>query len=135
MSRKKSESRKDENKKKSELNERQKFGKLGEDLATQYLENNGYEIVERNFSCQQGEIDIIAKEKNEIVFVEVKTRKCLTYGTPAEAVTKEKRRHIEKTAQYYLFTKQLEKQPVRFDVIEVYVYGNRYRINHIKQIM
>lgn len=135
MSRKKSESKKGENKKKSELNEKQKLGKLGEDLATQYLENKGYEIVERNFSCQQGEIDIIAKEEIEIVFVEVKTRKCLMYGTPAEAVTKEKRRHIEKTAKYYLFTKQLEKQPVRFDVIEVYVFGNRYRINHIKQIM
>ena len=62
MSRKKSESKKGKNKKKSELNERQKLGKLGEYFATQYLENNGYEIVERNFSCQQGEIDIIAKE-------------------------------------------------------------------------
>ena len=113
-----------------------KFGDAGEDLACQYLEKQGYEILERNKNYSKFcEIDIIAKEKNEIVFVEVKTRKCLTYGTPAEAVTKEKRRHIEKTAQYYLFTKQLEKQPVRFDVIEVYVYGNRYRINHIKQIM
>ena len=117
------------------MSKKQQIGKLGEDLATKYLEEKNYKILTRNFHCKQGEIDIIAKEENEIIFVEVKTRKCLMYGTPAEAVTKEKRRHIEKTAQYYLFIKQLEKQPVRFDVIEVYVFGNRYRINHIKQIM
>ena len=56
-------------------------GKLGEDLAVKYLQKQGYKIIERNFECRQGEIDIIALDKQEIVIIEVKTRKCLEYGS------------------------------------------------------
>lgn len=109
-------------------------GRVGEELAIKYLQNKGYKIIEKNFQCRQGEIDIIAKDKDEIVIIEVKTRKCLEYGKPAEAVDKNKRKHIYKAAQYYLYIKKLEKAYVRIDVIEVYIKENKYYINHIKNI-
>lgn len=68
-----------------------KYGILGEDLASNYLENIGYKIIERNFLCKQGEIDIIAKDKDEYVFIEVKTRSNRCYGRPSEAVNKLKK--------------------------------------------
>lgn len=114
---------------------KQEIGKLGENLATKYLENLGYKIIERNFLCRQGEIDIIAHNKQEIVFIEVKTRTNLHYGKPAEAVTNIKQKHIEKSAKYYLYKNKLEKAYVRIDVIEIYIWNNKYKINHIKQIL
>ena len=119
MSRKKSESKKCENKKKSELNEKQKLGKLGEDLATQYLENKGYEIAERNFSCQQGEIDIIARDGKYLVFAEVKYRSDTGKGLPQEAVDYRKQRKISRVADYYLMCKHMMGLPCRFDVIAI----------------
>ena len=82
---------------------KQVTGKLGEDLATKYLEKIGYKIVARNFRCRQGEIDIIARSTEELVFVEVKTRTNLSYGSPAEAVDFTKQKHMEKVAKYYLY--------------------------------
>lgn len=76
---------------------RQEIGKWGENIVCQYLKSNNYHIIERNFLCRQGEIDIIAKDKakKELVFIEVKTRSSLKYGNPAEAVTKQKQRHMK----------------------------------------
>jgi putative endonuclease len=85
--------------------------------------------------ARQGEIDIIAQDKNEFVFVEVKTRTSEKYGKPAEAVNSTKQKHLIKTVEYYLYVKKLENEFVRIDVIEIYMYNNKYRINHIKQIM
>ena len=82
---------------------KQVTGKLGEDLATKYLEKIGYKIVARNFRCRQGEIDIIARKSEELVFVEVKARTNLSYGSPAEAVDFAKQKHMEKVAKYYLY--------------------------------
>ena len=65
------------------MNAKQQLGKIGENLASEYLEKQGYLILERNFACRQGEIDIIAKDEKEFVFVEVKTRKSLKFGYPA----------------------------------------------------
>ena len=68
------------------MNAKQQLGRIGENLASEYLEKQGYLILERNFACRQGEIDIIAREKDEIVFVEVKTRSsctCLLYTSDA----------------------------------------------------
>lgn len=111
------------------------IGKSGEEIAVKYLENKKYKIIEKNFKCRQGEIDIIAQDKDELVIIEVKTRKCLKYGKPAEAVNKTKRNHIYKAAEYYLYIKKLEKMYVRIDVIEVYIKENKYYINHIKNII
>lgn len=112
--------------------ERHEVGKIGENIATKYLEQIGYEILQRNFECKQGEIDIIAKDKEEIVFVEVKTRANMLYGKPKEAVDTIKQKHIYKSAEFYIYIKHLENLPVRIDVIEVYKKKEKYILNHIK---
>ncbi len=114
----------------------QMLGQLGEEKACNYLEQNNYKIIERNFRCRQGEIDIIAKDlsKNELVFVEVKTRIGSNFGRPAQAVTYVKQRHIINVAKYYIYIHSIKKTFIRFDVIEVYVKESQFKINHIKQI-
>lgn len=114
---------------------RHEIGKKGEDLATKYLENLGYTIIERNFVAKQGEIDIIAKDKEELVFIEVKTRTNALYGKPVEAVNLPKQKHLISTVKYYLYVNHLENKFVRLDIIEVYLKENTYRINHIRQII
>ena len=113
----------------------QKIGKFGEDEAVKYLEQKGYKILDRNFSCKRGEIDIIALDKDEIVFIEIKARISLKYGLPSEAVTKNKLKHIYKTAEYYLYTRNLLNENTRIDVIEVYIKNNQVIINHLKQVV
>ncbi len=113
----------------------QKIGRLGEYLATKYLQKLGYSIIERNFRCRQGEIDIIAKYRKELIFIEVKTRTNLNYGNPAEAVTLIKQKHIQKATQYYVYKNNLFNSFIRIDIIEVYIKKHEYKINHIKQII
>ena len=113
----------------------QKIGKFGEEEARKYLKKEGYKILDRNFSCKMGEIDIIALKNNEIIFIEIKTRTNNNYGLPSEAVSKSKLRHIYKTAEYYLYIKNLQKQNVRIDVIEIYIINKKIEINHLKQII
>lgn len=107
-------------------------GKKGEDMAEKYLLENGYEILERNFSCRQGEIDIIAKENKEIVFIEVKTRTNKKYGEPIEAVTYIKIKHLMKSIEYYLYIRNLEDSFIRIDVIEIYQSKYKNLLHHIK---
>lgn len=113
--------------------QRHETGKIGEDIAVRYLNEKGYQIIERNFECIQGEIDVIAKDKKELVFIEVKTRASALYGLPKEAVDKTKKKHIYKSAEYYIYLKHLENTPIRIDVIEVYKKNDKYKLNHIKQ--
>ena len=108
-------------------------GKLGEDIAEHFLKQNGYVILDRNFECRQGEIDIIALDKEEIVFIEVKTRTSNKYGAPSEAVNKIKQKHMLQTIKYYLYIRNLSDEFIRIDVIEVYINNNVYKVNHIKQ--
>ena len=114
---------------------KQEIGRKGEDIVCKYLKENNYFIVERNFTCRQGEIDIIAKDKDsqEIVLIEVKTRQNKFFGTPAEAVVKKKQKHILQVGKYYLYQRHLENNFIRLDVIEVYLKQNDFQINHIKQ--
>ena len=111
---------------------KQETGKIGEDVATKYLEQIGYKIIQRNFECRQGEIDIIAKDKEEIVFIEVKTRASVLYGFPKEAVDQTKKKHIYKSAEFYIYIHHLENEPVRIDVIEIYIRQGKYKLQHIK---
>lgn len=112
------------------------IGQLGEKLAKRFLEERDYEIMCQNFRARQGEIDIIAKDKYDtIVFVEVKTRTSLEFGNPAEAVDETKKEHILKTAKYFLYSRGIKDNNIRFDAIEVFIYKGRYRVNHIKQII
>lgn len=115
------------------MNKKQIEGRNGEINATEYLSKIGYKILCNNFRCMQGEIDIIAKDKNELVFVEVKTRKNKKYGEAREAVDIRKQNHILNAAKYYLYKNKLEGVNIRIDVIEVYVKDKQNIINHIKQ--
>ncbi len=115
------------------------IGKIGEDMACEYLYQEGYEILERNFRCRLGEIDIIATKNNKkaekkLIFVEVKTRTNLNYGRPSEAINNIKKQHILKVAKYYILKNKIKNPIVRFDAIEVLLGKQKTcSINHIKQ--
>lgn len=105
-------------------------------MVNNYLLENDYIVLDKNFQSNFGEIDIIALDKNkEIVFIEVKTRTSNLYGYPSESVTDKKLKHIYNTAKYYLHIRNLENDPVRIDVIEVYAVNKKFLINHIKQVV
>ncbi|NLG86523.1 MAG: YraN family protein [Firmicutes bacterium] len=93
-------------------------GALGEDFAVSFLKRCGYRIIERNFRCRLGEIDIIAQEGNCLVFIEVKTRRSLRFGYPQEAVTLTKQAKLRRVAAYYL-QRYKKRVPCRFDVLAV----------------
>ena len=99
--------------------ERLSLGKKGEDLAIGHLKALKYKILERNFKCPLGEIDIIARDKSTLVFVEVKTRATRDFGGPAAAVDWRKQRQLSKVALTYLNKKKLSNVPARFDVVAV----------------
>lgn len=110
------------------------IGKYGENIACKYLEKNGYNILCRNFNTNNSEIDIIAKDKDEIVFIEVKSRTSKQYGAPIESVNEFKKKHIISAAKYYIYKNSLENKNIRFDIIEVYINEKENLINHIKNV-
>lgn len=95
------------------------FGLAGEQIAVDFLQNKGYKILERNFRIKGGEVDIIALDKQTLVFVEVKTRSSHEYGPPAEAITPPKIRNVVKTAYVYMLFKKLTGQEFRIDAVTV----------------
>lgn len=101
------------------MNDKKERGNWGEDRAVLYLRLHGYRIVERNFRCRQGEIDIIAQKGEFVAFVEVKQRKNADFGAAREFVTYAKQRRVIAAAELWLVKTGCELQP-RFDVIEVY---------------
>ena len=111
------------------------IGKYGEDVAERYLVQKGYNILERNFWCRKGELDIVAESKEYIVFIEVKTRSNTLYGNPVHAVDYKKRKHMYNVAKYFLHTRGWDNRYARFDVIEVYIEKGLARVNHISQIL
>lgn len=111
------------------------FGKIGEKIAQQYLKNNNYKIIKTNFYTRVGEIDIICKENDCVIFIEVKTRTNFKYGTPAMAVNKIKMKHIKCAANIFLYINKLYKYNIRFDIIEIIIKGGKCKINHIKRII
>lgn len=104
---------------KSTKQENRVKGDIGENKAAKYLTDKGYEILETNYKNKLGEIDIIAKDDNRIVFVEVKARATAKYGYPREAVNEYKQRKIRMVAESYLKSKRLLNSYIRFDVIEI----------------
>ncbi len=109
------------------------LGRIGENIIADYITKLGYKVVERNFACNQGEIDIVAKDKEELVFIEVKTRTDISYGEASEAVTDTKKRHLINSIKYYIYKQKLENQPIRIDVAEVYINKGKVKVNYIKQ--
>lgn len=109
-------------------------GSLGEELATNFLTDRGFRILERNFRCKGGEVDIVARDPRDrsLVFVEVKTRRNLAYGVPQLAVTPFKQRQISKAALTWLAQKRLQESSARFDVIAILLADDgRHGIEHI----
>ncbi len=110
----------------------QKFGEKSENLAVWYLKQNGYKIIEQNYRNRLGEIDIIAREKKTIVFVEVKSRKSIRYGNPKLAVTPKKQRKISMVALYYLKSTQQINAKARFDVVAIISNRDEPQIEIVK---
>ena len=116
------------------------IGKTGETLASKYLKKQGYRVIGRNIHMSHNEIDIVAKNKTFIVFVEVKTRSTdenmdMPFGTPASAVNRDKQRRTVEAAREYLRKNNHKSLQPRFDVIEIFLHKDTHkliRINHIE---
>ncbi len=98
---------------------RREAGTEGEEAAARTLKKKGYKIIERNFRSPFGELDIIAEEGGYLVFVEVKRRDTPAFGDPLEAITDAKKRHIIKSAQFYMKTHRCFERKARFDVVGI----------------
>jgi len=109
-----------------------RIGEAGEDLAAEYLLQHGYKILARRYRKKTGEIDIVARDNDTLVFIEVKTRRSTYCGRPAEAVTWHKQRKIIRTAEWYLQDTGATEGKCRFDVIEILmVHPAAVQYNHI----
>ena len=95
------------------------LGATGEAAVAEWYRTNGYEVVETNWRCRQGELDLIVRKGRTLVFCEVKTRSSTAFGTPAEAVTRDKRDRIRRLAVSYLEDAPIRAREVRFDVAAV----------------
>jgi putative endonuclease len=113
---------------------RQNIGRYGEDRAATYLQDRGYEIIERNWRSRAGEIDLIARENDRLVFVEVKTRTGSGYGHPFEAITQVKVARMRRLVADWCSSRQLPAIKVRLDAISVLITGGRVFIEHLKEV-
>lgn len=104
------------------------LGKEGEEIAEKYLAQQGYQILERNYHSQQGEIDFIARDRDFLVFVEVKSYSFRSYGSPVGAVRKAKKQSLVHAAQTYLYKNNIQKTHCRFDVVAIFNRFNGQRI-------
>jgi putative endonuclease len=104
------------------------LGKIGEDLASDYLKSHGFFILEKNFTSKFGEIDIIAKKKDCLYFIEVKTRSNTNHGEPYEAVNKRKIYHIKKAAQYYLLKNNFNDYKLKVAVFSILIEGEKIKM-------
>lgn len=116
------------------MNQKQILGKYGEDLAANYLIDRGYKIIERNWRCSIGEIDLIAKDKNQIVFVEVKTRSSTDFGHPLDAITEKKIIRMQRLVCAWCAARNKVGAAVRLDAISVLIRSGRVAVEHLKQV-
>ncbi len=114
------------------LNRQQQFGKSGEDIAAQFLKKQRYKILATNYRTRQGEVDIIAKDRDTIAFIEVKARTSLHFGNPKEAVTVHKQRRISMAALQYLKVTRQTEAKARFDVIGISYHTDPPTIEIVK---
>ncbi|MEX0804197.1 MAG: YraN family protein [Candidatus Binatia bacterium] len=108
------------------------LGKEGEQIAERYLKKKGYKLVERNYRCAVGELDLIALDRRVIVFVEVKTRTGSGFGTPLEAVEFRKQKKMIHAAQFFLNAKRLNQREARFDIVGISWSGPLPVVEHIE---
>ena len=113
-------------------NSKQVLGREGERIAEAYLKKKGYKLIERNYRCAPGEIDLIVLDHRVLVFVEVKTRTGDRFGTPPEAVEFRKQRRMIKAAEHFLAQKGLQQRDARFDVVGITLAGRQPVVEHIE---
>ena len=111
--------------------EHNELGKFGEEQAVAYLQQNGYDILETNWTFQKAEIDIIAQKENILAIVEVKTRSSIEFGLPQDFVKPKKIQLLVKAVNEYVISNDLEVE-VRFDIIAVYKEDGNFKIEHIE---
>jgi len=111
--------------------EHNELGKFGEELAVEFLQKNGYDILETNWTFQKAEIDIIARKDSNLVVVEVKTRSSIEFGLPQDFVKPKKIQLLVKAVNEYVTSNDLDVE-VRFDIIAIYKEENEYKIDHIE---
>ncbi|MEA4815812.1 MAG: YraN family protein [Lachnospiraceae bacterium] len=114
------------------MHNNRKTGAKGESIAETELLKKGYNVIDKNFRGQNGEIDIIAEKDGVLVFIEVKLRKSLSKGLPREAVTLKKQERIIKTAEEYIYEKSVCNMDMRFDVAEVFCKNGSIYFNYIE---
>ena len=108
------------------------IGGIGEELAAKFLISNGFDILDRNPTSRWGELDIVAEKSHIIYFVEVKTRISTRQGSPYEAVSGMKLRHLQRTIQYYILSHNLQKRQFQLDIISVELNADR-SVKNIKR--
>ena len=111
---------------------RKNIGNLGEEIATKFLQEKAYNIVQRNYRWARGEIDIIARQDNVLVFVEVKTARGNSFGPPENWVDQRKQEQVGMVAEKYLQENGINGMECRFDVIAVELQGTKHQIRHIE---
>ena len=116
----------------SSKNKQSSVGKIGEDLAANFLEKNGYSILERNYRFGHGELDIIAEKNNMLIFIEVKTKKHGDFGDPINWIKRSKQLQIGRIARGYLYERGITDLDCRFDVILVTWEHGLWKIDHIE---
>lgn len=112
--------------------EHNELGKFGEELAEGFLKQNGYTILETNWTFQKAEIDILAQKGNILAVVEVKTRSSIEFGLPQDFVKPKKIQLLVKAVNEYVVSNDLDVE-VRFDIIAIYKEGKEYKIDHIQE--
>lgn len=110
---------------------KQKLGVKGEEIATDFLEKKGYKILKKNYRYKHKEIDIVAKDKNTVVFVEVKTIKSKKFGKPFEKIDFKKRKRIAEVAEAFLSENDLSGFDFRFDVVGIDLENDEKMVTHI----
>lgn len=116
------------------MDHRKNIGRYGEGRAAIYLQDRGYEIIDRNWRTSFGELDIVASDQTRLVFVEVKTRNGSGYGHPFEAITAAKVNRMRRLASEWCATNGRLGEVVRLDAISVLVTGGRVHIEHLKSV-
>jgi len=108
------------------------LGRFGEDVAAAHLIDDGWTILDRNWRCRSGELDIVARDRTAVVFVEVKTRSGVGYGSPIEAITPVKAARLRSLALEWLAVRRISVRTLRFDVVSVLRTDTGVEIDHVR---
>ena len=114
---------------------RTRLGTKGEDIAAAYLQQQGHALLDRNFRTRYGEVDLVTRHGDAIVFLEVRTRRTATYGAPEESVTARKGQRVVLAAQQYLQDNGMEQRHWRIDLVSVRMAGGAPKVTHLMDVV